>query len=62
MPVSIPLDQIREELTISQLPHTNEPSHILVKHLESAAVLFRLTGVAEATRTVEDFLEGLEVD
>jgi hypothetical protein len=62
MPVSIRLSKIREKFTVSQLPHANEPGHILIKHLESAAVLFRLAGIAEATRTVEDFLEGLEVD
>jgi hypothetical protein len=41
--------------TVSELTNTDEASHVLVKDLETAAVLLRLTGVAETTSAVEDF-------
>lgn len=41
--------------TVSELTDTNEASHVLVKDLETAAVLLRLAGVAETTSAVEDF-------
>ncbi len=48
--------------TVSQLANANEARHVLVEHLEAAAVLFRLAWVAEAARAVQDSLEGLKVD
>jgi hypothetical protein len=47
---------------ISQLANTNEARHVLVKHLEAAAVFFWLARVAEAAGAVEDFGERLEID
>jgi len=47
---------------IPELPNTNEARQILVEHLESATVLLRLAGIAEAVRTVEDAGEGVVVD
>ena len=41
--------------TVSELTDTDEASHVLVKDLETAAVLLRLAGVAETTSAVEDF-------
>jgi hypothetical protein len=41
--------------TVSELTDTDEASHVFVKDLETAAVLLRLTGVAETTSAVEDF-------
>lgn len=41
--------------TVSELTDTDEASHVLVKDLETTAVLLRLTGVAETTSAVEDF-------
>ena len=40
----------------------NETRQVLVKHLETAAVLLRLAGVAEAVWTVQDAGEGVVVD
>ena len=54
--------EIVKKPTISQLSHPNEPRHILIEHLETSTVLFRLAGIAETTGAVEDFLEGIEVD
>lgn len=48
--------------TVAQLSHTNEPRHILIKHLETTTILLRLTGIAETTRTVENLQEGIEID
>jgi hypothetical protein len=48
--------------TVAQLSHANESRHILIKHLETATILLRLTGIPETTRTVEDLQEGIEVD
>ena len=44
------------------MANTNEACHILVKHLEAAAVLLWLAGIAEATGAVENAGERLEVD
>jgi hypothetical protein len=44
------------------LPDTNEPSHILIEHLEAAAVFFRLARLPEAAGTVENLREGFEID
>lgn len=54
------LAKVRED--ISQLTDTDEACHVLVKDLESAAVLFGLAGISEASGAVEDFAEGVEVD
>ena len=48
--------------TVSELTNANETSHLLVKDLETAAVLFGLTRVAEATRAVQDLGERIEVN
>lgn len=48
--------------TVAKLPHPDKPSHVLVKHLESATVLFWIAGLAETAGAVEDFEEGVEVD
>ena len=47
---------------VLELTDANEACHVLVEDLETTAVLFRLTGIAEAARAVQDALEGLEVD
>jgi hypothetical protein len=47
---------------ILELADTNEARHVLVKDLEATAILLWLTGITEAAGTVEDALEGLEVD
>ena len=41
--------------TVSELTDTDEASHLLVKDLETAAVLLRLSRIAETTSAVEDF-------
>ena len=52
----------REGRTITQLPNTNKPSHILIKHLKATTILLRLAWVAEAAGAIEDFGEGVEID
>jgi hypothetical protein len=52
--------QVRQD--VFELADTDEARHVLVKHLETAAVFLGLAGVAEAARPVENALEGLEVD
>jgi hypothetical protein len=47
--------------TISQLSNTNVPSHIFIKHLESANKLLGLAGLTEAIGAVQDLEEGLEI-
>ena len=47
---------------VLELADTDEARHVLVKHLEAAAVFLGLAGVAEAARPVEDALERLKVD
>lgn len=54
------LAQVRQD--ISELSHADETRQILVEHLETATVLFRLAGIAEAAGSVEDTLEGIEID
>ena len=54
------LAQIRQN--IPELPDPNETREVLVEHLEAAAVLLGLAGVAEAAGPVEDAGEGVEVD
>ena len=44
------------------MPNANEAGEVFVEDLEAAAVLFGLTGVAEAAWAVEDACEGVEVD
>jgi hypothetical protein len=44
------------------LAHTNEACHVLVEYLKPPAVFFWLAWVSEATWSVQDFLEGVEVD
>ena len=48
--------------TIPQLPHPNEPAHILIKHLKPPAILFRLARLPEPTGAVQHFLEAVKVD
>ena len=48
--------------TIAQLAHANEARHVFIKHLKATAVFLRLAWVAEATGSVEDFGEGVEVN
>lgn len=48
--------------TVTELSHANVASHVLVKDLEATTILFWFAWVAEAARTVEDFLEGFKVD
>lgn len=54
------LAQIRQD--ILELPDADKARHILVKHLESTAVLLRLAWVAEASRAVQHALKSLKVD
>ena len=54
------LSEVCEDVT--ELANADEPCELLVEHLETAAVLFRLAGVAESTRAVEHALEAVEVD
>lgn len=54
------LAKIRQD--VSELTDTDETSHLLVKDLEAAAVLFWLAWVAETARSVQDLLEGVKVD
>jgi hypothetical protein len=54
------LPQIRKN--VSQLSNTNETRHILIEDLETTAIFFWFSRLAESTRTVEDFREGLEID
>lgn len=54
------LAQVRQD--VAELAHADEARELLVEHLEAAAVLFRLAGVAEAARAVEDAGEIVEVD
>jgi len=42
---------------VSKLTNTDKSGHLLVEDLETTAVLFWLARVAEAARSVEDFLE-----
>lgn len=51
-----------ERLTISQLTNPNETRHVFVEDLETTAVFFWLTRISEASGTVEDLREGLEID
>jgi hypothetical protein len=44
------------------LSHADEACEVLVEDLETPAVLFRLARVAEATGSVEDAAECIEVD
>lgn len=44
------------------MAHADESCELLVEYLETAAVLFRLAGVAEATGAVEHALEVVKVD
>ena len=55
MSVASSCEEPRACPTVSELADTNEASHVLVKDLETAAVLLRLAGVAETTSAVEDF-------
>ena len=52
----------RRRRTVSKLPHTNEARHILVEHLKASTVFFWLARVSESARSIQDFLEGVEVD
>lgn len=54
------LAEIRQD--VLELADADKACHILVEHLEAAAVLLGLAGVTEATWPVENALEGLEVD
>jgi hypothetical protein len=47
---------------VSQLPDADEARHILVKHLEAAAVLLRLAWVAESAGAVQYAGKGVEID
>ncbi|KAI6757561.1 hypothetical protein HG531_003386 [Fusarium graminearum] len=47
---------------VLKLADADETRHILIKHLETAAVFLRLARVAETAGAVEDALECLEVD
>lgn len=47
---------------ILELADADEARHVLVKHLEAAAVLFGLAGLTEAAGAVQDALERLKVD
>lgn len=47
---------------VLELADADVACHVLVEHLEPAAVFFGLAGVAEAAWAVENALEGLEVD
>lgn len=47
---------------VLELPDSDEARHILVKDLESTAVLVRFAGVAESARPVQDLGEGLKVN
>ena len=55
-------ERFRRRRTISQLPHTNEARHVLVKHLKTPTIFFRLARFPESTRSVQNFLEGVEVN
>ena len=48
--------------TISQLPHPNIPRHILIKHLKTPTILFRLAWIAETTRSVKYLGERVEIN
>jgi hypothetical protein len=54
------LSQVRQD--VLQLADANEPRVILVEDLETTGVFLYLTGFAEAARSVQNALEGLEVD
>ncbi len=47
---------------VPKLPDANEASHVFVKYLKSTAVFFGLARISEATGSVEDFAEGIEID
>lgn len=47
---------------VFELANTDEACHILIEDLESTAVLLGVAGVAEAAWSVQNALEGLEVD
>jgi len=42
---------------VSQLPNSDEPSHVFIKYLEAATVFFWFARVSESTGSVEDFAE-----
>ena len=54
------LAEVREN--VAELAHSDKPCEFLIEYLETAAVFFRLAGVAEAAGTVENALEVVEVD
>ena len=54
------LAQVRQN--VAELAHSDKPCEFLIEYLETAAVFFRLAGVAEAAGTVENALEVVEVD
>ena len=54
------LAEVRQD--VLELADANVARHILVKDLETAAVLLRVAGVAEAAGPVQDTEKGLEVD
>jgi hypothetical protein len=54
------LAQIRQD--VSQLPHADETSHVLVEDLETSAVFFGLARVFETAGSVEDLAKRVEVN
>lgn len=54
------LAQVRED--VLELADSDKARHVLVEHLETAAVLVGLARVTETARPVQNALEGLEVD
>ena len=52
----------RRKHTVSKLAHTDEARHILIKHLKAPAIFFWLARVSKSTWSVQDFLEGVEID
>lgn len=47
---------------VLELADANKARHVFIKHLEAAAVFFGLAGIAEAAWSVQDALEGIEVN
>lgn len=47
---------------VAELAHANETCELLVEYLETAAVFFRLAGIAETAGAVENALEVVKVD
>jgi len=47
---------------VPQLSDTNKSRHVLVEHLEAAAVFFWLAWVLEAAGAVQNFGKGIKVD